>query len=81
MTINRNKNPERRGFLVSSLRMIVLGIIAGIAGFLGIFRRDMGEGNSRCLIDTPCGNCIKLAYCSDQKAEKSKKGSSDYYGR
>jgi hypothetical protein len=66
------KTKNRREFIKTGLRTIVLGSL-GYAGLsLGRRRSSGSEEKTSCAIDLPCRICLKLPGCQEQEALDAK---------
>lgn len=72
MNKNPGKDGGRRGFLISGLRTLILGGLAGICGALGKREPRSAEGETLCALAAPCRDCPELHDCLDPKAAASK---------
>lgn len=65
-----NEKTNRRDFLVSASRKLMLGGLAAMSGYL-LFR----ESDENCDIVIGCGTCKKLSACRQPEAEDFRKSS------
>jgi hypothetical protein len=69
-----NVNSEnRRKFLKSGLRSMMLGGIAVVTGILGWREISASDEDNLCVIDLPCRDCSKISGCVYPEAEEQRK--------